>query len=320
LRAKFIYIFFYALFITGCVSVKPHKDFNKLYELPAEYKEGNLKITYYGTTTLLFDDGETQLFFDCFFSRSSLFKTFFSKISTDTATINKLFPQNYLSNLKGVFVAHSHYDHAMDVGYIHQLSNATIYGSTSTLNIARGAKVAENYLVDFTKTSSFTIGKFTIKVVPSIHSKPKWYNNDVGQEITQPLPQPAKYRKYKEGGAFDFLITHGTKTILIRPSINYIPNQWEGIHADVIFLGISQMGKYSNSFLSSFYYETVQRLNPTLVIPFHHDNFFRPLDKEVQFLNGVPKGLRFLMDKTTADSISLSLLNYQSNIYLKTDK
>ncbi len=302
----------------GCISVKPPAEFDTLYQVPTEYASGNLKITYYGTTTLLLDDGETQLFFDCFFSRSSLLKTFFSKIKTDTATINKLFPGDYLKNLKGVFIAHSHYDHAMDIGYIHQLSKSTIYGSSSTLNIARGDKVPENYLVEFSAETSFTIGKFTIKVVPSIHSKPKWYNDDVGEVIDKPLAQPTKYRKYKEGGAFDFLITHGNKTILIRPSINYIPNQWEGVKADVVFAGISQMGKYSDVFLNSFYFETIQRLQPSLVIPFHHDNFFRPLDKDIRFLNGVPKGLRLLMEKTSQDSIHLGLLNYKGSMYLNT--
>ncbi len=33
-----------------------------------------MKVTFFGTTTLLFDDGKDQILFDCHFTRPSLFK------------------------------------------------------------------------------------------------------------------------------------------------------------------------------------------------------------------------------------------------------
>lgn len=48
----------------------------------------------------------------------------------------------------------------------------------------------------------------------SIHSKAHWYNDDLGQTIDKPLRQPAGKNAYKEGGSFDFLITHKKKTYL----------------------------------------------------------------------------------------------------------
>ena len=256
---------------------------------------------------------------DYFFSRRGMLETFFSKIYSDTGLIRSFFPNDSLSRLKGVFVAHSHYDHAMDIGYIHQLSKANIYGSSSTLNIARGSNVAEEHLFDFAKDSIYTIGKFKIQVVRSIHSIPKWYNNDVGEIIEKRLDQPAKYRDYKEGGAFDFLITHGSKKIIIRPSINYIHDQWKDVHADIIFLGISQMGKYTQEFLDSFYYENITQVKPSLVVPFHHDDFFIPITKEEKYLAGVPEGLDYLMERTYKDSIELKLIKYFHQIRLKTN-
>lgn len=43
-----------------------------LEQKDAEPKDGAVKVTFLGTTTLLFDDGETQLMIDGFFTRPSL--------------------------------------------------------------------------------------------------------------------------------------------------------------------------------------------------------------------------------------------------------
>src|SRR5262245_60869304 len=46
---------------------------------------GEVKVTFLGTTTLLFDDGETQLMIDGFFSRPPMAKVALSPIETDRA-------------------------------------------------------------------------------------------------------------------------------------------------------------------------------------------------------------------------------------------
>ena len=51
-----------------------------------------MKVTYFGTTTLLFDDGKDQILFDCHFTRPSLAKYIRNaKVSTDTQIMDKLF-------------------------------------------------------------------------------------------------------------------------------------------------------------------------------------------------------------------------------------
>src|SRR5215475_4215517 len=75
-------------------------------------KDGAVKVTFLGTTTLLFDDGETQLMTDGFFSRPSLLKVTTSKIQTDTRVVDAVLKRARVERLKALFVAHSHYDHA----------------------------------------------------------------------------------------------------------------------------------------------------------------------------------------------------------------
>lgn len=313
------YVFLLTVFlVTGCISVKPGTRFTALQK-PLNDVNGNLKITYYGTTTLLFDDGETQLLFDCFFSRYSLLRTGMTKIKTNEKLINELFPGSSLKNLKAIFTAHSHYDHAMDVGYISNKTQATVYGSVSTLNIARGAGVGEERLADFAEMKRYVIGKFIIEVIPSRHSEPKWYNDDLGEAIDKPLKQPAGFRTYKEGGAFDFLIHHGTKTFLIRPSYSTVEGQWAGRRADYIFLGVTGMGDVSDEEKEKFYTENVTRLQPKVVIPVHHDDFFRPLSKPLRIIKSVPKGLDYLMQRTRQDSITLKMMDFKETLVVKTE-
>src|SRR5262245_59420780 len=50
-------------------------------------KDGAVRVTFLGTATLLFDDGETQLMTDGFFSRPPLLQLA-RKIETDTATVD----------------------------------------------------------------------------------------------------------------------------------------------------------------------------------------------------------------------------------------
>src|SRR5689334_10779869 len=50
--------------------------------------DSSVRVTFFGVSTLLIDDGETQILIDGFFSRYSMTKVLTSDISSDTAVIN----------------------------------------------------------------------------------------------------------------------------------------------------------------------------------------------------------------------------------------
>ena len=239
-----------------------------------------MKVTYFGTTTLLFDDGKDQILFDCHFTRPSLAKYIRNaKVSTDTQIMDKLFELHRVDRLRAIFVSHSHHDHVMDAPYAAKKTGAVIYGTGSALNVGRGGDVPEEQLVEFQDGSEFTVGDFHVRVLKSLHSKPTILNNDLGQPIEAPLTQPAALHDYKEGGSYDFYIEHPEKRILIRPSFNYIEHQLDGVRAEVLFLGVAGLGKADRETEKTFFAETVAKVKPQLVIPVHWDNFFTPLNK-----------------------------------------
>ena len=240
-----------------------------------------MKISYFGTTTLLFDDGKDQVFFDCHFTRPSLAKYIAGSQPSDTALSDDLMKLHPMDRLRAVFISHTHHDHVMDAPYVVKKTGAVMYGTSSAMNVAKGGGVSEKQLVEFKANTSYKVGGFKITVIPSLHSKPTILNNDLGQTIDEPLDPNARLRDYKEGGSYDFYVETGDKKYMIRPSFNYIEGQMDGYKADVLFLGVAGLAKADAATEEKFFAETAAKLEPKLIIPVHWDNFFSPLDKPV---------------------------------------
>ena len=238
-----------------------------------------MKVTFFGTTTLLFDDGTDQILFDCHFTRPSLLKYISGSEGTDTALADELLRLHPMDRLRAMFISHTHHDHVMDAPYVANKTGALIYGSSSAMNVAKGGNVPEEQTIEFKAGETYTVADYRIKVITSLHSKPTILNNDLGETIDAPLMQPAKLRDYKEGGSFDFIVEHEGKTYIIRPSFNYIEGQLDGYHADVLFLGTAGLAKADEATEQKFFEETIEKVSPKLVIPLHWDNFFSRLDQ-----------------------------------------
>ena len=236
-----------------------------------------MKVTFFGTTTLLFDDGKDQILFDSHFTRPSLFKYIAnSKAKTDTAICDELIRRHRINRLRAVFISHTHHDHVMDAPYIVNRCGSLLYGSESAKNVALGGGVPEERITVFKDRDEFGIGDYRVKVIRSVHSKPFILNNDLGRLIET---MPAGLRDFREGGSYDFYIEHGDNKILIRPSFNYIAGQLDGIRADTLFLGVSGLSKARTAMRGRFFSETIEKTGARTVIPIHWDNFFSPLSK-----------------------------------------
>ena len=107
-----------------------------------------MKVTFFGTTTLLFDDGKDQILFDCHFTRPSLLKYIAGSEPTDTKLADELLKKHHIDRLKAIFVSHSHHDHVMDVPYVANKTGAAVYGTSSAMNVCRGGDVDEKKLID----------------------------------------------------------------------------------------------------------------------------------------------------------------------------
>jgi L-ascorbate metabolism protein UlaG (beta-lactamase superfamily) len=285
-----------------------------------DYSAGSVRATFLGTTTLLLDDGNTQLLFDAFVSRPSLFRVALSKISTDSTLVTNVLHQNGMNRIKAVFVSHSHYDHTLDLPFIADKTHAVVYGSVSTLNICRGGGVKNEQLALIEPGKEVQIGKFTVAILDSKHSPATAVNDDLGEVIKRPLNQPNRAGKFVEGGSFDFLVKYNDHTIYIKPSANYIEGKLKDFNADVLFMGVGRLGNQKSSFMKSYYAETAGALNPKLIIPVHWDNFFKPLSSNLKPMSKVNNAFDFIIAKSLTDSIDFRILQGGKSIILFTNQ
>lgn len=280
---------------------------------------GKVKVTFFGVSTLLFDDGETQFLIDGFFTRPPFLKLLTSEISTDSVLIDGLINQYKMTRVKGIFPTHSHYDHAFDVAYSARKTNATLYGSVSTLNIGRGGGLKEEQLHLTKPYEEIQLGKFVIQIIPSKHSEPNSLK-DSGLVIKEPKRQPAKMKDYPEGGSFDFLIKYNGHQVYIKPSPNFIEGALDTTKAEVCFLGIGTIGTKDPAWQNKYYEQTIGKLHPKLLVPLHWDDFTKPIDGHLdmlpRFVANTAKDFDYIIQKTSTDKTDFKLLQAYKSIML----
>lgn len=291
-------------------------DFQYLEHFEPLKKENKsiLKVTFFGVSTLLFDDGQEQILIDGFFSRPSLTDVMFTEINSNPKLLQYYIKKYELQRTQAILVTHSHYDHALDVAYLaNSLKHVKVIGSKSTLNIARGGHVSETQLHQATLLKPVNIGQFTITAIPSQHPQTTLVNNDLTEEIIAPLALPTRFSNFKEGENFDYLIEYKGYKILVKASTGAIPHQYKDLKLDALFLGIAQLSRQTAEVQSEYLAETLLSLNPKLVIPIHWDDFFKPLNQPLEFLPRIadhaPQSLQRLADVAAHENIRVMLIN-----------
>ncbi|SDX27770.1 L-ascorbate metabolism protein UlaG, beta-lactamase superfamily [Amycolatopsis xylanica] len=259
--------------------------------------DGSLRVTFLGVSTLLFDDGETAIMTDGFFSRPGKLKALTSKIGPNRAVVTRSLERAGVSELAAVIAVHSHYDHAMDTPLVASLTGAQVIGSTSTANIALGQGLPADRIQTPAHGEPLKFGRFTVTLLPSEHS-PKPVAPGV---ISEPLTPPARLGAYEMGECYTVHIGYDDRGIVVNGSAGWVPGALDGYEAEVVYLGIGGMGKQSDEFRSTLWREIVATVGARKVVPIHWDDFFRPLDRPLvplpYFADDLTKSMDFLLSQ-----------------------
>lgn len=191
--------------INGGVPIDKYSNYylkqNQKNQIPSN---GSIKATFYGTTMVLFDDGATQILIDAHLTRPSCNTLVTSyiwvpkyQLKTNQDLVDQWLDRPEVGEPEAIFIAHSHHDHALDTGYIAEQTGATLYGSESTANIARGnclpgenkPCVSEEKIKLYEDLEQpVEIGEFTVTVIPGTHSPvTPGFPEDLGIAIEEPL-------------------------------------------------------------------------------------------------------------------------------------
>ncbi len=240
---------------------------------------GSVTVMWLGTSTLLFDDQETQILIDGNFTRvSPIDIALLLPVSSDVATINYALAEFRMDRLAAIVPVHSHFDHAMDVGHVANRTSAVILGSESTANIARGAIVPVDQYQILAEGEMRQFGDFTIRLLASRHApiKPGGEGPWFPGTIDEPLQQPASVNAWKEGVVWSIFIGHPRGTTLVQGSGGYIAGKLNGESADVVMLGIARLVGLGRDYVTEFWNETVSVTGATRIMPVHHDDYTAP--------------------------------------------
>ena len=238
----------------------------------------SLTVTWLGVTTLLFDDGETQILIDGFFSRPSLADILLGRpVDNDAAGIDYALNKFRIRRLAAIIPLHSHFDHVMDVGAIANRSSASILGSESTAQVARGAGVPEDQITVVTDEQTFQFGDFTVTLLPSIHAPIGWRGAiPLDGKIEEALLMPQPIGSWREGGSFSVLIAHPQGTILVHGSAGYLEDALQGVTADVVMLGVAGLRSLGKGYAERYWQNLVTTTGVHSVYPIHFDDYTQP--------------------------------------------
>ena len=276
---------------------------------------GAVTATWLGVTTLLFDDGETRLLTDGFFSRPGVIDLALDRsVSPDVENIARALRKARISSLAAIMTVHSHFDHAMDTGEVAKRTGAIVLGSASTANVARGAGLPEDRIVDWTDGGSRSFGRFTVTFIRSRHMPLDAEGNPpFPGTIDAPLVPPAPVSAWREGGSYSIVIGHPRGTALVQGSAGYVEGALDGARADVVLLGIAGLARLGRDYTGEYWREIVARTGARRVLPIHHDDFTRPYGEVLPFprvVDDLETSVRWLADLAARrrDPVAIELL------------
>ena len=248
------------------------------------------RITYEGHTLLI----------DPYLSRVPLGDVLRRRVALPDPVLNEPLLRADLGEVAGILIGHTHFDHAIDVPLLARSLSTRAYGSDSLVRLMGLHGIADR-AVEVTPRRRYELGPFTVRFVPSLHSKLLLgykvpYDGALSCEHLDAL-SPAEY---KCGLVYGIHIEVGGTTLYHQGSANLIDDQVPTDGVDIFLAGIA-----GRSFTDDYWNRILRRLQPSIVLASHFDDFFRPLAAPMGFSTNV--NLTALPDEVHAVSRDIAV-------------
>lgn len=285
------------------------KRYSDRFTVPAAKPDTPLTVTWLGVATLLLDDGSTAMMTDGYFSRPSLTQVLTRKLSPSQPRVDGCLARAKVTRLEAVVPVHTHIDHVMDSPLVAARTGARLVGGESAANVGRGYGLPEDRLVVADSGEPIRLGAFEVTLLESQHSRPDRFPG----VIKGPVAPPVRVWAYQCGEAWSTLIHHrpSGRRLLIQGSAGFVKGALAGQRADVVYLGVGQLGLHPWEYFVDYWTETVRAVGARTVVLIHWDDFFRPLSKPLRALpyagDDLDVSIRTLDELAAQDDIALHL-------------
>jgi L-ascorbate metabolism protein UlaG (beta-lactamase superfamily) len=182
----------------------------------------------------------------------------------------------------GVLVGHTHFDHAVDAPAIARRYRTKAYGSASLAHLMRLHGLGE-LAVQVTPHERLELGPFTVRFVPSRHSKLILGRKvPMAGELTCDHLHGLVPTAYKCGDVWGIRIDVAGIGLYHQGSADLDDSELGDERVDVFLAGVA-----GRSVTPRYWERILPRLDPEVVVPTHFDNFFSPLGADEDFVRGV---------------------------------
>lgn len=279
------------------------------FDQPRASDSSALTVTWAGVTTLLIDDGESALVTDGFFSRPGLLAIAAGRLAPALPRIDGCLTRLGVERLEAVLPVHTHFDHAMDSAVVAGRTGAKLVGGKSAAQLGRGAGLPEDRLVVVSPGEPVSLGAFEVTMILGDHCPPDRFPGF----ITAPVVPPVRAAAYKCGESWSTLIQHRAtdRRLLVVGSAGFVRGALHGQQADVVYLGVGQLGLQPERYVVDYWDEAVRMVGAKRVVLIHWDDFFRPLHQPLRALpyagDDLDVSMRVLTRLATEDGVRLHL-------------
>ena len=215
-----------------------------------------------------------------------------------------------MDRLEAVLPVHTHFDHAMDSAAVAERTGARVVGGTSAVQVGRGAGLSgDRRHWRSPRANRSALGAFDVTLIEGDHCPPDRFPG----VIAEPVVPPVKVSAYKCGEAWSTLVHHrpSDRRMLIVGSAGFVRGALDGQRADVVYLGVGQLGLQPEQYLIDYWAETVRTVGARRVVLIHWDDFFRPLHKPLRALpyagDDLDVSMRVLSRLAADDGVPLHL-------------
>jgi L-ascorbate metabolism protein UlaG (beta-lactamase superfamily) len=240
-----------------------------------------LELEWLGVSGYRITYQEVSIFIDPYVSRVSLGAVLRRmRAVPDPALIDRHIGSP--SNVAGVLVGHTHFDHAVDAPELCRRFGCQAYGSASLAalmglhGLGSRAVVVEPY-------KTYELGPFVVSFTPSAHSKlilgmAVPFDGEFTCDHLDGLAPSA----YKCGAVYGITIDVAGVSFYHQGSANLIDDAVRSSGVDYFLSGVAGRG-----FTPRYWERILPRLQPKTIVPTHYDDFFRPLDAPMGFTTNV---------------------------------
>lgn len=255
-------------FATATAGGDPFPEALEAPLLEGEGLGGHLRWT--GVAGLRLDRDGTAIAFDPFVSRPGLFATLFRAPRPDVEAARERF-----AGVDAVFVGHTHYDHAMDLGAVAQVAPlAILHGSRTTVELCRRLGIDEARLVTVEDGARYDAGPFVVEAIEARHGVVPVVRHVDRKEMPRKGLPWTPFR-YPMGDVFAWRVETGGRALHVQGSAGLDDTALQRQRPADLLLACLAARQGTPDYLSRL----GEVLEPRALAPLHHDDFFRPLDR-----------------------------------------